>query len=99
MTPSGAPTGLRVAKVSSNTIVALLVNSSLTIVLFDSGASNSFIAYQFVKKNSIPMCPLKNTLLVNSPGGEMQANLKFPTVELFLMGGRLHSKPNYFKGC
>ena len=81
--------GLGAARVSSNTIVALLVNSSLTIVLFDSGASHSFIAYQFVKKNSIPMCALKNTLLVNSPRGEMQANLKCPIVELILKAANI----------
>jgi hypothetical protein len=59
--------GLGTARVSSDTIVALLVNSSLTIVLFDSGASHSFIAYQFVRKNSIPMFALNNTLLVTHP--------------------------------
>ena len=72
--------GLGAARVSSNTIVALLVNSSLTIVLFDSSASHSFIAYQ---------CTLKNTLLVNSPRGEMQANLKCPIVELILKAANI----------
>jgi hypothetical protein len=46
------------------------VNSITASVLFDSGASHSFISAQFVAKHSIPMCPMKQTMLVNSPGGK-----------------------------
>jgi hypothetical protein len=45
------------------------VNSIPTSVLFDSGASHSFISAQFVAKHSIPMCPTKQTMIVKSPGG------------------------------
>jgi hypothetical protein len=45
------------------------VNSILASVLFDSGASHSFISAQFVAKHSIPMCPMKQTMIVKSPGG------------------------------
>jgi hypothetical protein len=45
------------------------VNSIPTSVLFDSGASHSFISAQSVAKHSIPMCPMKQTMLVKSPGG------------------------------
>jgi hypothetical protein len=45
------------------------VNSIPASVLFDSGASHSFISAQFVTKHSIPMCPMKQTMLVKSPGG------------------------------
>jgi hypothetical protein len=45
------------------------VNSIPASVLFDSGASHSFISAQFVAKHSIPMFPMKQTMLVKSPGG------------------------------
>jgi hypothetical protein len=45
------------------------VNFIPASVLFDSGASHSFISAQFVAKHSIPMCPMKQTMLVRSPGG------------------------------
>jgi hypothetical protein len=47
-----------------------LVNSIPAFVLFNSGASHSFISAQFVAKHSIPMCPMKQTMLVKSPGGK-----------------------------
>jgi hypothetical protein len=47
-----------------------LVNSIPASVLIDSRASHSFISAQFVAKHSIPMCPMKQTMLVNSPGGK-----------------------------
>jgi hypothetical protein len=46
-----------------------LVNSIPASVLFDSGASPSFISAQFVAKHSVPMQHMKQTMLVNSPGG------------------------------
>jgi hypothetical protein len=46
------------------------VNSIPASVLFDSGASHSFISAQFVAEHSIPMCPMKQTMLVGSPGGK-----------------------------
>jgi hypothetical protein len=47
-----------------------LVNSILASVLFDSRASHSFISSQFVAKHSVPMQHMKQTMLVNSPGGK-----------------------------
>ena len=50
------------------------VNSNSAIVLFDSSASHSFIAYTFIKKHGIPICVMKKPMIVNSPRGEMKAN-------------------------
>jgi hypothetical protein len=44
------------------------VHSIPATVLFDSGASHSFISQLFVKTHSIPLCAMKNPILVNSPG-------------------------------
>jgi hypothetical protein len=46
-----------------------LVNSIPASVLFDSGASHSFISAQFVAKHSVPMQHMKQNMLVTSPGG------------------------------
>jgi hypothetical protein len=54
-------------------IVMLLVNDNNIIVLFDSGASHSFIATTFVQKHNLPLSMLKNQMIVSSPGGDMHA--------------------------
>ena len=45
------------------------VNSHSASVLFDSGASHSFISARFVKKNTMLMHTMKKNMLVSSPGG------------------------------
>jgi hypothetical protein len=67
------------------------VNSIPASVLFDSGASHSFISAQFVAKHSITMCPMKQTMLVKSPG-EMKALYMCPNVSLKIMGADFWSK-------
>ena len=49
------------------------VNSTPDTVLFYSRASYSFISQAFVRTHSIPLCAMQNPILVNSPGGSMQA--------------------------
>jgi hypothetical protein len=46
-----------------------LVNSTPASVLFDSGASNSFITSQFVAQHNIPISPMPRHMLVTSLGG------------------------------
>jgi len=46
-----------------------LVNSAPTSVLFDSGASHSFISAQFVAKHGIPVHSMSKHMLVSSLGG------------------------------
>jgi hypothetical protein len=60
------------------------VNSEPASVLFDSGASHSFITNQFVEKHNLPMNPMKKQLVVTSPGGEMKASHICPWVNLKL---------------
>jgi hypothetical protein len=50
-----------------------LVNSTPTSILFDSGASHSFISAQFVAKYGIPVHSMPNHMLVSSLGGNMKA--------------------------
>jgi hypothetical protein len=46
-----------------------LVNSTPSSVLFDSGASHSFITSQFVAQHNMPISPMPRHMLVSSPGG------------------------------
>jgi hypothetical protein len=56
------------------------VNFVPATVLFDSGASHSFITDQFVTKYNLPMSSMKNPLIVSSPRGEMKTGYICPQV-------------------
>jgi hypothetical protein len=62
------------------------VNSAPTSILFDSGASYSFISAQFVAKHGIPMHTMSNHMLVSSPGGNMKAMYQFLGVSFKIVG-------------
>jgi hypothetical protein len=63
-----------------------LVNSALATVLFDSGASHSFISSSFVEKHKIPSVLLKTPLLTRTPGGDINCQLGCPRVRINLSG-------------
>jgi hypothetical protein len=63
-----------------------LDNSTTTIVLFDSGASHSFISVVYVEKHNIPVAMLKCHTVVNSPKGDMPARQVCPKVKIILRG-------------
>jgi hypothetical protein len=62
------------------------VNSISAIVLFHSGASHSFISQAFVRMHNIPLCAMKDPLLVNSPEGSMLASYWSPSTSISLRG-------------
>jgi hypothetical protein len=64
----------------------ILVNDNHAIILFDSGASHSFIAANFVQKYSLPLSMLKNRMIVSSPRGDMHARHVCPKINI-LIGG------------
>jgi hypothetical protein len=72
----------------------ILVNDNNAIVLFDSGASHSFIAAIFVQKHNLSLSMLKNRMIVSSPGGDMHARHVCPKVRILIMGGRILSQPH-----
>ena len=51
-----------------------LVKSFTTLVLFDTGASHSYISREFVDKFKLPTQNLRTHLLVSSPGAEYMAS-------------------------
>jgi hypothetical protein len=64
----------------------ILVNDNNAIVLFDSGASQSFVAANFVQKHKIPLSMLKNRMIVSSPGGDMHVRHVCPKVNILIRG-------------
>jgi hypothetical protein len=64
----------------------ILVNDNNAIVLFDSGASHSFVVASFVQKCNLPLSMLKNQMIVSSPGGDMHARHVCSTVSILIRG-------------
>jgi hypothetical protein len=65
----------------------ILVNDNNAIVLFDSGASHSFIAANFGQKYNLPLSMLKNRMIVSSPRGDMHARHVCSMVSILIGGG------------
>jgi hypothetical protein len=55
-------------------------------VLFDSGASHSFISSSFVVRNQLPITIMKQTMLVSSPGGEIWTKHICPVISITIRG-------------
>jgi hypothetical protein len=64
----------------------ILINNNNAIVLFDSGASHSFVAANFMQKYNLPLSMLKNRMIVSSPGGDMHARHVCPKVSILIRG-------------
>jgi hypothetical protein len=63
-----------------------LASSHPATVLFDSGASHSFISSSFVVKHQLPITILKQAMLVSSPGGEMRTKHICPAISITIRG-------------
>jgi hypothetical protein len=63
-----------------------LASSHPATILFDSGASHSFISSTFVVKYHLPTTIMKHTMLVSSSGGEMRTNRICPEVSIAIRG-------------
>jgi hypothetical protein len=63
-----------------------LASSHPATILFDSGASHSFISSSFVVKHQLPITIMKHTMLVSSPGGEMRTKHICPMISITIRG-------------
>jgi hypothetical protein len=63
-----------------------LVNDTSIVVLFDSGASHSFIFAAYVGKHNLPLTLLRCQMIVSSPGGDMLARQLCLRVNLKIRG-------------
>jgi len=69
------------------------INSNSATVLFDSGASHTFISQTFVRTHSIPLLALQDPILVNSPGGSIPSSYYSPSIKLLLKGVEFEVSP------
>jgi hypothetical protein len=67
-------------------ISMFFVNDTSAVVLFDSGASHSFISAIYVEKHNLPIALLKCQMIVSSPGGDMPTRQLCPKVNLKIKG-------------
>jgi hypothetical protein len=63
-----------------------LVNDTSAVVLFDSGASHSFISTTYVGKHNLPLALLRCQMIVSSPIGDMPARQLCSKVNLKIRG-------------
>jgi hypothetical protein len=73
-------------KVQDMVLGMFLASSHPGTILFDSGASHSFITSSFVAKHNLPIANMKHIVLVSSPGGEMRTKLIYPAVSISTRG-------------
>src|SRR3989337_3490723 len=62
----------------------LLVNSIPASVLFDSGASHSFMSEQFALLHDVKCETLHHPLVINTPAGRCQATIFSPEVTIVI---------------
>jgi hypothetical protein len=71
------------AQQAQDVILGMFLASSYpATILFDSGASHSFISSSFVTKYNLPIETMKHTMLVSSPGGEMMTKHICPAISI-----------------
>jgi hypothetical protein len=62
------------------------INSILAAILFDSGATHSFISAFYATTNELPLQTMQKPLIVNTPKGPMEANYMTHRLTLTIMG-------------
>jgi hypothetical protein len=67
-------------------IGTFFINDTSAVVLFDSGASHSFISVAYVEKHNLSIALLRCQIIVSSPGGDMPARQLCPKVNLKISG-------------
>jgi hypothetical protein len=73
-----------------------LASSHPATILFNSGASHSFITSSFIAKHNLLIANMKYIMLVSSRGGEIRTKLICPAVSISIRG-RLSIKPHPFR--
>jgi hypothetical protein len=75
------------AQAAPDVIIGMtLVNDNNAMVLFNSGASHSFVAANFVQKHNLPLSMLKNRMIVSFLGGDMHARYVSSKVSILIRG-------------
>jgi hypothetical protein len=70
-------------------IGTFFINDTSAVMLFDFGASHSFIFATYVEKHNLSIALLRYQMIVSSLGGDMPTRQLCPKVNLKIRGGRL----------
>jgi hypothetical protein len=62
------------------------VNAILAAILFDSGATHSFISARYTNANELPLQGMKTPMVVITPKGPVEANYMTHRLTLTIMG-------------
>jgi hypothetical protein len=72
---------------SPNVVIGtFMVNTHPAIVLFDTGATHSFITQSFVEHHGIHTSISERGMLVSSPGGQLRSHIFYPRVSVVIKG-------------
>jgi hypothetical protein len=75
------------AQEAPNVVIGMfLINDSSVVVMFNSGASHSFIYAAYVGKHNLPLTLLRCQMIVSSSGGDMPARQLCSKVNLKIRG-------------
>jgi hypothetical protein len=75
------------AQQAQDVVLGMFIASSHpATVLFNLGASHSFISSSFVVKHQLSITIMKQTMLVRSPGGEMRTKHICPAISITIRG-------------
>jgi hypothetical protein len=69
------------------------INSIPTAILFDSGATHSFILARYANTNELPLQTMQKPLIVITPKGLVEANYMTNRLTLTIMGREFWSTP------
>jgi hypothetical protein len=82
------------AQEAPNVVIGMFpINYTSVVVLFNSGASHSFVSVAYIGKHNLPLALLKCQMIVSSPGGDMPTRQLCPKVNLKIRG-RLCRQPH-----
>ena len=77
-----------VAEAPNVVMGTFMVNSHLATVLFDTGATHSFITKSYVEQHSFFTTALKKCLLVSLLVGELRSHIVCPRVSIAIRGAK-----------
>jgi hypothetical protein len=69
------------------------INSIPAAILFDSGATHSFISARYVNTNELPLQNMQKPMIVITPKGPIEANYMTKRLTLTIMGREFWSMP------
>jgi predicted aspartyl protease len=69
------------------------INAILAAILFDSGATHSFISTRYASTNELPLQNMKTPMVVITPKGTVEANYMTHRLTLTIMGREFCATP------